>query len=145
MDKLPTKLPMDILRLLERRGGPGVDAAAVREAAQEIARRYGVTQVEGLRAVHNVLGGVAANARLHELPPEAAWSVERAAAHRQYLIELYPAPAGSTFRDEYRLREIDTLSGKRENTLHWSWEEATAQAQWQFGIDPHEWTQAPQE
>ncbi|MGD0042418.1 MAG: hypothetical protein ABSE84_18765 [Isosphaeraceae bacterium] len=142
MGELPAELPADILHLLDRPSGQGVDGAAMKAASQEIARRYGVTQIEGLRAVHYVLGGVAPNARLYGLPPDTVASVDRPAAQRRFRIELRRAPAGSSFRDEYKLVEVDMASGKEENTVHWSWEEATAQAQSQFGVDPDEWRES---
>ena len=136
MGELPAELPPDILNLLELRTGPGIEVAT-----KEIARRYGVSQIEALRSVNNALGGVAANARLHEVPPDVVFSVEREATHRRYRIELYRAPLESTMTDEYRLVETDTVDGKRLNTVHVGWNEAASQAQRQFGIDPGEWTE----
>ena len=129
---------IDILRKGTR--GSRVDGSAVKAASQEIARRYEVTQIEALRAIHYYLGGVAADSRLHEMPPDALYVADRPALQRQYRIAVYRAPAGSRMTDDYRLVEIDTATGARRNILPLDWAGAIEQARALYGISPDEWS-----
>jgi hypothetical protein len=116
----------------------------VKQAAKEIAHRYNVSGIDGLRAVNNVLGGVPADAELHKVPPDAVFVVTRrgADADHTYVLEIYRAPSGSQMRDEYRLVDVDPVTRKRWNSVHSTWEEAAEQARIQFSIEPDEWVQA---
>lgn len=141
--ELPHELPGDVIEILrqgsENSEGTRIQGWAVKAATQEIARRYHVSQIEALRAVHYYMGGVPPDSRLHELPPDAVYVANRPTRHRQYLIVVRRAPAGSRMTDGYRLVETDTVTGARHNTFPPDWEGAVEQAQALYGIGADEW------
>jgi len=140
MAPLPHALPPEILELIQ--------SGQTKAAATAIIARYNVSGIDAHRAISNVLGGVAADADLSHQPPDEIFAVTRVDTRcdsgvHTYLIEVRCAPAGSRFRDEFKLIDVDPETGKRWNSVHFTWQEATSQAEFQFDIDPGEWTLRP--
>lgn len=129
---LPSQLPTDIQELIA--------LGQTERAAKTIAARFGVSQIDALRVINNVLGGVAPDAELHRQPPDEVFVTARGGDTAATRLEVYHAPAGSHFRDEFRLVYVDPVTGNRRNSVAFTWDDAVAQGRKLLGIAPEDWT-----